>query len=305
MLDVKKRPGPPDPIPIEDLRLFCIPLPSQRSQQQSKSFKMLKMFGFSGGSAPASQQKEIVLVTPPSSENGDSLGDIWTSGCPIDTAVAVNIDAQGPNAAVAAAAANAIVPNESTAVNTSSSKYTPTAAASQSAPATDTTNTTNSASISSPTLYSRPFTPPSPPTSLKSRRVSREANRSKQFTTRQRSTTETSSSSADVSIRKKPRRFNNQPANNLGAQEGLKAVEKLHDPSLVKMAYAEQQQWVTVQQKTFMKWLNSKIEPRELSVKDLIKDLRDGVCISQGGVVSCGTDNSAGYPHSFIRMSIK
>jgi hypothetical protein len=43
------------------------------------------------------------------------------------------------------------------------------------------------------------------------------------------------------------------------------------------MAYAEQQQWVTVQQKTFTKWLNTKLEVRNLVVKDLVKDLSDGV----------------------------
>jgi hypothetical protein len=47
------------------------------------------------------------------------------------------------------------------------------------------------------------------------------------------------------------------------------------------MAFAEQQQWVTVQQKTFTKWLNTKIAPRELEVKDLVKDLSDGVGIFQ------------------------
>ncbi|KAL2123923.1 hypothetical protein VTJ04DRAFT_288 [Mycothermus thermophilus] len=46
-----------------------------------------------------------------------------------------------------------------------------------------------------------------------------------------------------------------------------------------KMAYAEQQQWVTVQQKTFTKWLNTKLEVRNLVVKDLVKDLSDGVLL--------------------------
>ncbi|ROW12097.1 hypothetical protein VMCG_00708 [Cytospora schulzeri] len=54
------------------------------------------------------------------------------------------------------------------------------------------------------------------------------------------------------------------------------------------MAFAEQQHWITVQQKTFTKWLNTKIEVRNLEVKDLVKDLSDGVilihlleCLSQ------------------------
>jgi len=38
-------------------------------------------------------------------------------------------------------------------------------------------------------------------------------------------------------------------------------------------------QWITVQQKTFMKWLNSKLEVRNLAITDLVKDLSDGVCL--------------------------
>ena len=37
-------------------------------------------------------------------------------------------------------------------------------------------------------------------------------------------------------------------------------------------------QWIAVQQKTFMKWLNSKLEVRNLAITDLVKDLSDGVC---------------------------
>lgn len=44
-----------------------------------------------------------------------------------------------------------------------------------------------------------------------------------------------------------------------------------------KMAFAEQQRWITVQQKTFTKWLNTKLEARSLEVKDLVQDLSDGV----------------------------
>ncbi|MCJ1256811.1 hypothetical protein MMC24_004635 [Lignoscripta atroalba] len=38
-------------------------------------------------------------------------------------------------------------------------------------------------------------------------------------------------------------------------------------------------QWITVQQKTFTKWLNSKVKPRDLMVNDLVKDLSDGVIL--------------------------
>lgn len=76
--------------------------------------------------------------------------------------------------------------------------------------------------------------------------------------------------------------------------------ESPHDQGLTRMAYAEQQRWITVQQKTFTKWyiicrrslfrdwvlnytarLNTKLEARELEVKDLIDDLRDGVSSHQ------------------------
>ncbi|KAK5149157.1 hypothetical protein LTR04_007406 [Oleoguttula sp. CCFEE 6159] len=40
-----------------------------------------------------------------------------------------------------------------------------------------------------------------------------------------------------------------------------------------------EQQWVTVQQKTFTKWLNSKLQIRDVAIKDLVKDLSDGVVL--------------------------
>lgn len=39
--------------------------------------------------------------------------------------------------------------------------------------------------------------------------------------------------------------------------EALAAVEPPHDTGLVRMAYAEQQRWITVQQKTFTKWYDA------------------------------------------------
>lgn len=36
-------------------------------------------------------------------------------------------------------------------------------------------------------------------------------------------------------------------------------------------------QWVQVQQKTFVKWLNTKLKARDLAINDLVKDLSDGV----------------------------
>ncbi|PMD65040.1 uncharacterized protein K444DRAFT_640722 [Hyaloscypha bicolor E] len=58
------------------------------------------------------------------------------------------------------------------------------------------------------------------------------------------------------------------------------------------MAFAEQQKWITVQQKTFTKWLNTKIEPRELVVVDLVKDLSDGIVLIH--LLECLSNESLG-----------
>ncbi|KAK4033187.1 calponin homology domain-containing protein [Parachaetomium inaequale] len=59
-----------------------------------------------------------------------------------------------------------------------------------------------------------------------------------------------------------------------------------------KMAFAEQQRWITVQQKTFTKWLNTKIEARSLEVKDLVQDLSDGVMLIH--LLECLSSESLG-----------
>ncbi|KAK3069594.1 alpha-actinin, partial [Coniosporium uncinatum] len=38
-------------------------------------------------------------------------------------------------------------------------------------------------------------------------------------------------------------------------------------------------QWITVQQKTFTKWLNNKLKARQIAIEDLVKDLSDGVVL--------------------------
>jgi hypothetical protein len=58
------------------------------------------------------------------------------------------------------------------------------------------------------------------------------------------------------------------------------------------MAYSEQQRWITVQQKTFTKWLNTKIEARNLEVVDLVKDLSDGVMLIH--LLECLSNESLG-----------
>ncbi|KAL9618569.1 MAG: hypothetical protein Q9160_006753 [Pyrenula sp. 1 TL-2023] len=42
---------------------------------------------------------------------------------------------------------------------------------------------------------------------------------------------------------------------------------------------ALEKQWVNVQEKTFTKWLNSKVAASDISVKDLVKDLSDGIVL--------------------------
>lgn len=156
----------------------------------------------------------------------------------------------------------------------------------------------------SQTLF--PQSPSTPPTrSRRDLQKDREAKRSQRFTTRLRSTTN-SSEDSDVSLGRegslgRRRKYQRQslPSKQNHTDEALKAVEPLHEPVLTKMAFAEQQKWITVQQKTFTKWcvdpgssvcsearrlidsrrLNTKIEPRELVVKDLVQDLSDGVSL--------------------------
>lgn len=70
-------------------------------------------------------------------------------------------------------------------------------------------------------------------------------------------------------------------------QAALAATEPPHEQLLTKMAFAEQQRWITVQQKTFTKWLNTKIETRGLEVVDLVKDLSDGVSASSTRQAAC------------------
>ncbi|PTB64360.1 hypothetical protein BBK36DRAFT_1136083 [Trichoderma citrinoviride] len=57
------------------------------------------------------------------------------------------------------------------------------------------------------------------------------------------------------------------------------SIRGAHDQFLNRMTYSEQQRWITVQEKTFTKWLNTKIVARNLEVKDLVPDLSDGVML--------------------------
>lgn len=119
---------------------------------------------------------------------------------------------------------------------------------------------------STPTPNTTPAAcPPSPPSSIRERRnrssLQREANRSKQFTTRlQRSaSTAENTSENDLLGRRRGRGFRRQTTTSLPVDHGLKAIEPPHEQALTKMAFAEQQKWITVQQKTFTKWYASSL----------------------------------------------
>lgn len=129
-------------------------------------------------------------------------------------------------------------------------------------PTTTSTSTSRPASNSVSSISSittAATTPPNTPPKSRRNRLSlqkeREANRSKQFTTRQqRSASEASQGflERETSIRGNKWRQPSQ-RNSLGSDPG---EEKVNGQEVLKtkMAYAEQQQWITVQQKTFTKW---------------------------------------------------
>lgn len=137
--------------------------------------------------------------------------------------------------------------------------------------------------VNSDTTPFPPPLPPSPPASIHRRRdrsllqKEKEANRSRQFLQRSAtSASEQKEEAPDFLGRKRTRTFRRQTTNS-PPEDSWKALEPSNEQSLTRMAYAEQQKWITVQQKTFTKWLNTKIEPRDLAVVDLVKDLSDGV----------------------------
>jgi hypothetical protein len=128
----------------------------------------------------------------------------------------------------------------------------------------------NSSPYTSTTSLLSPF-PLSPPKGIaKSRRdrasLQKEANRSRQFTNRlQRSASESTGaaagapaqstdSSGELLTGRRRNRFQKRSTASFPTDHGLKAIEPLHEHVMTKMAFAEQQKWITVQQKTFTKW---------------------------------------------------
>ncbi|KAI0480316.1 calponin homology domain-containing protein [Xylariaceae sp. FL0804] len=61
--------------------------------------------------------------------------------------------------------------------------------------------------------------------------------------------------------------------------------------------------WINVQQKTFTKWLNTKIEPRSLEVKDLVADLSDGVILIH--LLECLSNESLGRYAAKPKMRVQ
>ncbi|KAK5652510.1 hypothetical protein OQA88_10415 [Cercophora sp. LCS_1] len=91
------------------------------------------------------------------------------------------------------------------------------------------------------------------------------------------------------SKKEKKNRFQRSSSN---PADALAATEPPHEQGLTRMAFAEQQRWITVQQKTFTKWLNTKLEARDLEVKDLVQDLSDGVMLIH--LLECLSSESLG-----------
>ncbi|KAM0347122.1 hypothetical protein ACHAPU_005061 [Fusarium lateritium] len=87
------------------------------------------------------------------------------------------------------------------------------------------------------------------------------------------------------------------------AADALAAVEPPHDQKLTRMAYSDQQQWIKVQQKTFTKWLNTKIEARNLEISDLIADLKDGVMLIH--LLECLSHESLGRYASKPKLRVQ
>ncbi|PHH90263.1 hypothetical protein CDD83_4133 [Cordyceps sp. RAO-2017] len=99
----------------------------------------------------------------------------------------------------------------------------------------------------------------------------------------------------------KGKRF--QRSSNSSPADALAAVEPAHEQGLAKMTFAEQQRWITVQQKTFTKWLNTKLVARDLEVTDLVKDLSDGVILIH--LLECLSSESLGRYASKPKLRVQ
>jgi hypothetical protein len=101
------------------------------------------------------------------------------------------------------------------------------------------------------------LTPPTTPPQRRGRsRSQKEADQERQLHAarlqRQRSATTGSLSAIKAPVRQIS--YEHRQSSSLSTNGPLSAVEPPHEHALTKMAYAEQQKWITVQQKTFTKW---------------------------------------------------
>ncbi|CCD51533.1 hypothetical protein ACHAPF_001846 [Botrytis cinerea] len=248
--------------------------------------------------------------SPPSSEIGDHVEEIKGKQTPTPLAASAMFDTPGNDRClVGSPPATTANPNlevnkiEETSTSTSprhSRTISPT-------PIENHSHTQNQEKrLSSSTTdfeINAPNTPPATPPRVVRRERSasqreRETLRSRQFSEAarlQRSAEKPEKGEEELGLGRRRKRYqhrNKSKGSNSGSGEALKAVEPLHEHQLGKMAFAEQQQWITVQQKTFTKWLNTKIAHRKLEVIDLVKDLSDGVILIH--LLECLSNESLG-----------
>ncbi|KAM6488126.1 hypothetical protein HDV62DRAFT_376737 [Trichoderma sp. SZMC 28011] len=81
------------------------------------------------------------------------------------------------------------------------------------------------------------------------------------------------------------------------------SIRGVHEQFLNRMTLSEQQRWITVQEKTFTKWLNTKIVARNLEVKDLVPDLSDGVMLIH--LLECLSHESLGRYASRPKLRVQ
>uniref|UniRef100_A0A8H7NAW0 Calponin-homology (CH) domain-containing protein n=1 Tax=Bionectria ochroleuca TaxID=29856 RepID=A0A8H7NAW0_BIOOC len=71
----------------------------------------------------------------------------------------------------------------------------------------------------------------------------------------------------------------------------------------MSMANMEKERWVAIQKKTFTKWLNTKIAARDLEVKDLARDLTDGVMLIH--LLECLSNDTLGRYASNPKLRVQ
>ncbi|KAK2600321.1 alpha-actinin [Conoideocrella luteorostrata] len=89
----------------------------------------------------------------------------------------------------------------------------------------------------------------------------------------------TGTDSKHIKSSKKHWNHRSRSSSNNSTADALAALEPANELNLAKMSTLEQQRWINVQQKTFTKWLNTKLVSRDLEVKDLVSDFSDGVML--------------------------